>query len=165
MKRLSLLVSTLLLCFIMEINVNAQNNTNPTDEAIKNLKPYPEVLDSLERYVIYLDQKADESLFEVELIAGKKMMVDCNRHRLMGNFKEETLQGWGYNYYVFETNDQVLSTLMMCPENTKTEKFVSGESVSVRYNSRLPIVVYLPKGTDLKYRIWTAGEEYSAGKK
>lgn len=165
MKRLSLLSSAMLLCFVMGISLNAQNKVKPTDEAIKNLKPYPEVIDSLERYVIYLDQKADESLFEIELIAGKKMMVDCNRHNLMGSFKKETLQGWGYDYYVFETNNHVASTMMMCAENTKTEKFITGESISTRYNSRLPIVVYLPKGIELKYRIWTAGEEYIADRK
>lgn len=165
MKRLPLLLSTMLLCLTMGISMNAQNKVKPTDEAVKNLKPYPAVIDSLERYVIYLDQKADESLFEIELIAGKTMMVDCNRHSLMGSFKEETLQGWGYNYYVFETNNHIASTMMMCLDNTKTEKFVKSEPISVRYNSRLPIVVYLPKGIELKYKIWTAGEENTADKK
>lgn len=162
MKKLTLLFGTLMLCLTFSVGMIAQNKTSGTEEAVKNLKPYPATLDSLERHVIYLEPKADEGLFGIELIAGKTMKVDCNRHRLIGTFSEETLQGWGYNYYVFETDNQVASTMMMCPDGVKTDKFISGETIYVRYNSRLPIVVYLPKGIELKYRIWTAGEELTA---
>lgn len=161
MKQFTLSTVFIAVFALLSINMSAQ--VKPTEEALKNLKPYPEQLDSLERYVIYVDQQADESLFEVELIAGKKMEVDCNRHRLMGRFHEDVVDGWGYNYYVFETEGQVISTMMMCPA-PKTEKFIQGESLTVRYNSRLPLVVYLPKGYELKYKIWTAGEEQSAEK-
>lgn len=159
MKKITLF--TIITAIFVSLNMSAQ--MNPTKEAMDNLKPYPEAIDSLERYVIYLDQQADESLFDIELIAGKTMEVDCNRHRLMGQFSQETVEGWGYNYYVFETEGQVMSTMMMCPA-PKTMKFVSGESLSVRYNSRLPLVVYLPKGYELKYKVWTAGELQDAKK-
>lgn len=139
----------------------AQSTMKPTEEAVQNLKPYPTTVDSLQRYVIYLEPKENENLFEVEIIPGKNMEVDCNNHRLMGSFIEEVVQGWGYNYYKFETEGQVISTMMMCME-PKTMKFVSGQSELIRYNSRLPIVVYLPKDMELKYRIWTAGEEVTA---
>lgn len=161
MKRFTLLTTLVAVFALFSISINAQ--MKPTEEALNNLKPYPEKVDSLERYVIYLEQKADESLYEVELIAGKKMEVDCNRHRLMGQFQEETVSGWGYNYYVFETEGQVMSTMMMCP-SPKTEKFIQAESTMTRYNSRLPIVVYLPEGYELKYKIWTAGEVEEAVK-
>ncbi len=162
MKKMNLLLMTVVTLMCTSLGLNAQ--MKPTEEALKNLKPYPETIDSLERYVIYVEQKDNERLFEVELNAGKTLEVDCNNHRLMGSFTEETVKGWGYNYYVFETDGHIASTMMMCP-GPKTEKFISGESTSVRYNSRLPIVVYLPKGYELKYRIWTAGEELEAEKK
>lgn len=161
MKRIML--STILAAVFMmfSTSMNAQKGT---DEAIKNLKAYDKVqLDSMDRFVIYVDQKADESLFSVELIAGKTMEVDCNRHRLMGEFVQETVDGWGYNYYVFETEGHVASTMMACPDGKKTEKLITtAEGLDVRYNSRLPIVVYLPKGYELKYKIWSAGEIQSA---
>lgn len=160
MKKVTLLTIVALMC--VSLGINAQ--MCPTEEAVKNLKPYPETIDSLERYVIYVGQQANENLFEVELKAGKTLEVDCNNHRLVGSFTEATVEGWGYNYYVFETEGNIMSTMMMCP-GPKQEKFVSGETLSVRYNSRLPIVVYLPKGYELKYRIWTAGEELKAEKK
>jgi ecotin len=31
-----------------------------------------------------------------------------------------------------------------------------------RYNSRMPIVVYVPKGAEVRYRIWKAGKETNA---
>lgn len=128
----------------------------PTEEALKNLKTYPETVESLERHVIYVGERKNEEMFKVELIPGKTMLVDCNQHRLSGEMKEETVQGWGYTYHTFKSDGQTASTMMMCPD-PKTEKFVSGGSEMVRYNSRLPIVVYLPKGFELKYKIWSAG--------
>ncbi len=128
----------------------------PTEEALKNLKAYPETVGDMERHVIYLSERKNEDALKVELVPGKIMEVDCNQHRLMGQIKEETVQGWGYNYFTFETNGETASTMMMCPD-PKTEKFVYGATEMVRYNSRLPIVVYLPKGIELRYKIWSAG--------
>lgn len=164
MKKLTLLFGTIAMCLALSLNMTAQTKNKGTKEAIDNLKAYPETIDSLVRHVIYLELMADESLFEIELIAGKTLSVDCNRHRLIGSFSEETVQGWGYNYFVFSTENHVASTMMMCPDGVKTDKFISGESISARYNSRLPIVVYLPKDCELKYRIWTAGELLSVDK-
>lgn len=162
MKRMTLATVFIAVLALFSMNISAQ--MKPTEEALVNLKPYPEKIDSLERYVIYLEPKADESLFEIELIAGKTMEVDCNRHGLMGRFVEDVVEGWGYNYYVFETEGHIFSTMMLCP-GAKTEKFVQAESTTTRYNSRLPIVVYLPQGYELKYKIWTAGEEQIAEKR
>ncbi|EAX3797441.1 ecotin, partial [Salmonella enterica] len=41
----------------------------------------------------------------------------------------------------------------------KEQKFVTawlGEDGMLRYNSKLPIVVYTPANVDVKYRIWKA---------
>lgn len=39
-------------------------------------------------------------------------------------------------------------------------EFVSlgGDPYLVRYNSKLPVVVYVPEGVEVRYRIWSAGE-------
>lgn len=52
-----------------------------------------------------------------------------------------------------------VSTMMACPEGKKEQKFVTawlGEDGMLRYNSKLPIVVYTPANVDVKYRIWKA---------
>jgi len=46
------------------------------------------------------------------------------------------------------------------PNAPKVERFISlaGEPYFVRYNSRLPVVVYVPEDAEVRYRIWGAGE-------
>ncbi|MBB4037223.1 ecotin [Dysgonomonas hofstadii] len=138
----------------MSITVNAQDK-NDMD---KILEPFPAATDSVNRFVIYLDEKSDEGAYLVELIPGKVMNVDCNRHRLGGFIAEINLEGWGYTYYEFSTDGQVASTMMACNQ-PKEDKFISGQTLTVRYNSRMPIVIYAPKGYEIRYRIWQAGEE------
>jgi ecotin len=53
------------------------------------------------------------------------------------------------------------STKMACPPGEgKTEAFVAvrGEGFLQPYNSKLPVVVYVPDGFEVRYRIWTAGQ-------
>ena len=48
-------------------------------------------------------------------------------------------------------------TLMAVDPNApKIERFITlgGEPELFRYNSRLPLVVYLPEGVEVRYRIW-----------
>jgi ecotin len=44
------------------------------------------------------------------------------------------------------------------PIAQKIERFITlgGEPDLLRYNSRLPLVVYLPEGVEVRYRIWRA---------
>lgn len=156
MKKIIFITILAITGVLHSINLSSQT-VKATDEAINNLKPYPEKLGEMERHVIFLEQRADESLFKIEIIAGIYKEADCNLHTLAGKFKESVLEGWGYNYYEFETNGQITSTRMMCYE-PETMKFISGQGEIVRYNSRLPLVVYLPKGIVLKYRVWSAGQ-------
>lgn len=133
----------------------------PRVEIIKDqasLKPFPEAEEGMVRHVISMEEKANEDLFKVEIIPGKVMSVDCNHHFLIGKMEEKNLQGWGYTYYEFITDGNACSTMMACVQPNE-DKFVSGETLLVRYNSRLPIVIYTPEGYEVKYRIWEAGEE------
>jgi len=45
------------------------------------------------------------------------------------------------------------------PNAPKVDRFIplGGEPYLIRYNSRLPVVVYAPEGVEVRYRIW-AGE-------
>jgi len=157
MKKTLKTMLLLLVIGLAGVTANAQNNS----EMDKILKPFPAATDSLNRFVIYLDEKSDEGVYQVELIPGKVMNVDCNIHRLGGFIAEMNLDGWGYSYYEFSTNGHVTSTMMACNQ-PKEDKFVSGQTLMVRYNSRLPIVIYAPKGYEIRYRIWQAGEEQAS---
>ena len=39
---------------------------------------------------------------------------------------------------------------------------MQAESTLVRYNSRLPVVVFVPEGMALRYRVWRAGAAQDA---
>lgn len=132
--------------------IQAQDTTGA-----QSLSPFPEAKPGMVRYVLYPEIMEDESQFMVELIPGKIMSVDCNHHFLMGTLEEIVLEGWGYTYYEFSTNGMVRSTMMACQEPNE-DRFIQAESLLVDYNSKLPIVVYLPEGYDVLYKIWEAGE-------
>ncbi|HDG1126883.1 TPA: hypothetical protein PCZ26_000645, partial [Klebsiella aerogenes] len=53
------------------------------------------------------------------------------------------------------------ASMMACPDGKKEKKFVTaglGDTGLLRYNSKLPIVVYTPANVEVKYRIWKAEE-------
>lgn len=126
---------------------------NSTDE----LKAFPAAKDHEIRYVIELPKLADEENVKVQLIAGKTIEVDCNRQSFGGSIREENLEGWGYNFYTVSELIGPMSTLMGCPEGSKHDEFVAmSEMPLIRYNSKLPIVIYAPKDVTVKYKIWQA---------
>jgi len=44
------------------------------------------------------------------------------------------------------------------PKAPKVDRFIrlGGDPYLIRYNSRLPIVVYVPEGVEVHYRLWHA---------
>jgi len=124
------------------------------------LNAFPAAKQGMERFVIILPHKerGEDENFKVEIIPGKIMPTDgVNLIRLGSVIEPHTLQGWGYTYYEVSGPDVAISTLMAPPEGTAmVERFVPGASLLVGYNSRLPIVVYAPKGYQIRYRVWSA---------
>ena len=127
------------------------------------MKPYPLPEAGYDRMVIHLEPLTNEDLSKVELLIGKIMEVDCNLHSLSGMLERETIVGWGYSYYILRNaGGPATSTRMACPPGEeKKDAFVQvrGDGQLLRYNSKLPIVVYVPTGIEVHYRIWAAGEE------
>ena len=128
------------------------------------LKPYPAAAAGYQRHVIELPAQANEAEHKVELIAGKTLEVDCNQQRLGGQWQEKTVEGWGYNYYELGQVGPAMSTLMACPDNSRKQAFVlvGGEPLLVRYNSKLPLVIYAPADVQVRYRIWSAAADSTA---
>ncbi|CAM3998507.1 serine protease inhibitor ecotin [Xenorhabdus thuongxuanensis] len=132
------------------------------DKKLEDIAPYPAPSEKMARSVIELPQKEHENDYMVELVIGKDMKVDCNHHWLGGELETKTLEGWGYDYYVLNNVTGPASTKMACPNQEKTVRFVQvqlGKEAFIRYNSKLPIVVYTPKSMTVKYRIWQASDE------
>jgi len=104
----------------------SDNQSEPCDENTQilveppisdhELRMYPRATDSLARHIITLpEQTDDEADYKIEIYVGKMMEVDCNEHWLTGDFVEKVVDGWGYDYYKFNTEGQIMSTLIGCP--------------------------------------------------
>jgi ecotin len=131
-----------------------------------NLKAFPPAGEGVVRYVLQLPKQADESDYRVELIVGKLVQVDAlNRYFFGGRIAAETIKGWGFTRYVVSDLGPMGGTLMAIdPNMPKVERFITlgGDPYLIRYNSRLPVVVYVPEGSEVRYRIWSAGAEEKA---
>ncbi len=138
----------------------------PAGQAADNLKAFPPAEEGMVRYVLQLPKQADESAFKVELIVGKTVQVDeQNRYFFGGKIEAETIKGWGFTRYKVSKLGPMGGTRMAVDPNApKVPRFIpiGGEPYIIRYNSRLPIVVYVPEGVEVRYRIWTAGTETKA---
>ena len=128
----------------------------------KQMKPYPAPAAGYQRFAIELAPQSNEDRFKIEILAGKILPVDCNKVVLGGELSEKVAEGWGYTYYVLEKVGPPASTKMVCPPGDSPKPTfvpVRSQQALVRYNSKLPLVVYVPDGFEVRYRIWQAGDE------
>lgn len=129
---------------------------------LEDVAPYPKAEAGFTRQVIHLPKQEQEENFQVEILAGKTLEVDCNRQRLGGVLDEKNLQGWGYPFYRLEKVIGPMSTMMACPPGSQKKRAfvpVVGDGFMLRYNSKLPVVVYAPSDVEVRYRIWSASEK------
>lgn len=124
----------------------------------RDLSIWPKAEQGYQRFVIQLPHLNNESENKVEIIPQKKIKIDCNLIRMHGDMQTHTLKGWGYDYYQLDKVNLPISTMMACPESSVRYEFVNINTnlPFLTYNSKLPIVVYVPKDIKLSYRIWSA---------
>lgn len=142
---------------ILTVFVGIQSSTAQMVISKVDPKIFPEAKQGFKKMVIevpYSDLDADK---KIEFYIGKWMDVDgCNTFSLMGTYEQKELQGWGYNYWEFNTKGDVRSTMMACPDLPKRNLFVSAEGQFVDYNGRMPIIIYVPDGYDVQFKIFKA---------
>ena len=134
----------------------------------KYLKAFPKASAGMKRFVIILPEKAqaEESNYRVEIAIGKIMETDgINRVNIGGKIEAKPLKGWGFTYYEIKRLGPAFSTKIGVPPGTpKVKKFISGPSTTINYNSRLPIVIYVPDEAGVQYRIWKAQPKFNPAK-
>jgi ecotin len=132
-------------------------------EAERNLKAFPAADDGMTRHVLMLPPEEKEDSLRVELEIGKTVRTDeANRYFFAGKLQAVDIEGWGFTRYVLSELGPMAGTLMAVdPDVPKVDRFITlgGEPQLLRYNSRLPLVVYVPKDVEVRFRVWRADPE------
>lgn len=133
-----------------------------------DLKPYAEAAAGEQRFVIQLNPllkpSPDQSIsnnpadWRVQLLVGKELELDCNLHRFTGRLRSEPVLGSGYTVYRAEQIGVMLSTRKACPGEALTKQFIplGGQPFVLPFNASVPVVVYVPLGFQVRYRLWKA---------
>ncbi|MGB0744431.1 MAG: ecotin [Opitutales bacterium] len=136
-------------------------------QATDYMKAFPPADEGMSRHVLKLPEQKDESNFKVELIVGKTVVTDAvNRYFFASKIEAKTISGWGFTRYEVKQLGPMAGTLMgvLNPNQQNVSRFVAlgGEPYLIAYNSKLPVVVYVPEDAEVRYRIWTAEPETMA---
>ncbi len=132
-------------------------------DAADNMKAFPPAAEGMVRHVLPMAPEKDEDSLKVELVVGKTVKLETgNRYFFGGTMETVTIEGWGFDYHILRKLGPMAGTLMAVdPDAPKVDRFIAigGEPRLLRYNSRLPLVIYVPEGVEVRYRIWRAGAE------
>ena len=143
-----------------------------------NLTGYPEPAPGLKRWVIQpsglLPKSADPLIsahpldWRIQLIVGQTVTLDCNTKRLSGSGMTMRMLPKASGKALFEVKGPVavISTKMACPDDQPTRtSFLSlgKQPYLIPYNASWPIVVDLPVGTELRWRVWKAETRQQMG--
>ena len=156
------LLSTFTFALAAPLRAEDAPAASAAQEPAKDLKMYHAAPEGFKRVVIRLPQLPDERDCRLEIMAFRTLMVDgINHHGLGGALAEKTVEGWGYPYWEMTVAKSGMSTLMGgSPEQMALRPVavaVHGNGFfPLRYNSKLPVVVYAPKDVDVRYRVWKA---------
>jgi ecotin len=128
--------------------------------AADNMKAFPPAEPGMARYVIELPKQRNEDSYKVELLVGKTASLDArNRYFFGGKLERETISGWGFDRYILRELGPMAGTqIAVDPNAPKVDRFITlgGEPRLMRYNSRLPLVVYVPADVEVRYLVWRA---------
>lgn len=141
----------------VKADVFSTSNYNSSEQT----KMFPKPDKHMKQHVITLPALSNEDEFMLEIQIGQNKLVDCNRHRLMGEIVQKTVEGWGHHYYQVDKIMTGPSTMMMCTEPKTTQFVMLGESIKENYDSRLPKIFYLPDDVQLRYRVWRTETPFS----
>jgi ecotin len=121
---------------------------------------FPKAPVGMRQMVIRLPRRADEAQVRVEFYAGQVRTIDCNLVTIPVGLTRHEVRGWAYPYWAMPAPPPAITTLMGCPPGSEHQAFVHGHAEWADYRSALPIIVYVPTGYSVRYRIWrTDGTE------
>ena len=129
---------------------------SPTVPKRGDMNPFPVAPGGETRHVIRLPAAGNEDTLRVELVVGRQMLADCNRQWFGGKLERDTTSGWDHPVYRMTSVAGPATTMMACPDAEARDTFVRVRFANpfVPYDSKSPLVVYVPQGFVVRYRIW-----------
>lgn len=138
------------------------------DEVDDYVHPYPPAGDGMARYVIKLPHKErkEAAHLRVEILVGQEMFTDgINTITLEGDLETKQIEGWGRVYYeLAKFGPSSITALAVHPRDPPVKEFVAGPALTIPYNSRVPIVIYVPEDAEVRFRVWKAKAIQEASK-
>ena len=127
--------------------------TAPHVLASDNADMFPE-MPGFTKHVIQLEAADNETQTRrVQIIASSVIEADCNLKALPMDIERRSLEGWGYSYYVLEKQTSYATTMMACSEPASDQN-LQFHSDLLRYNSKLPLVIYAEEDVDVEHAVW-----------
>lgn len=120
-----------------------------------DLSWYPAPEPGFRRMVFEVPEAPEENDRRVEVIVGRTMSTDCASPGFVGALTRREAPG-GFPYYTVDRLMGPAMAAIACVTPRPREVFatVQGEGFLVRYNSQLPVVVYVPEGFEVRWRAW-----------
>lgn len=123
---------------------------------------FPSAQEGWEKIEVHLPavKKGGEE-YMVEFTIGFEMMTDtCNPYSLIGSWSEMELKESGRVYYIASTKGQVVKAMSDCTDNKEVNEFVGLKSKLILHEREQPLVVYIPEGYQLRYRLWNTNKKW-----
>jgi len=121
-----------------------------------NIYIFPDPEEGYKRYVVEVFHMPDENICKVELQIGKNIYSDCNEYKFEGKVEVKFLENNETYLYIPYIGKANAITSRQCNERKK-DKFVFlsiSDELWKKYNSAIPIVIYVPKEYEVRYRMW-----------
>ena len=148
------------LLFGLLLMLGASNMASAQSTLYHDLSMFPQPEKGFKQMVIEVPHSKLDGNKKIEFRVGQWTEVDgCNSFMLMGKLEEKGLEGWGYTYYVFNSDGGMSSTMMACPDAPKRRLFVATQPTMVRYNGKLPVVIYVPEKYDVLFNVYVKDSE------
>lgn len=155
MKKNTIFFTTVLLLIVSTFSFAQEGNYEPLE-----IDMFPKAETGFKQVFIQVPVVENEENYKIELHVGKEALVDCNQHFMNGQLSEVNLDGWGYTYFKVESDGSISSTKMACLDSKLELKFITLTPQLVRYNSKLPVVLYVPENFSVKYKIFKASDAF-----
>ncbi|EPY41132.1 ecotin [Angomonas deanei] len=92
--------------------------------------------------------------------------VEAFNINILGGEVQELALSSGHTCYKVALQEHMASTRMMLPgddDGEKVRRFVPMVNAPVyKYNSKYPVVAYIPENAELRYSVWTGSEMITA---